>query len=72
MEQVTETLTKALTNLADNEVVAINAKTAKAIGLKVEAGTPDERPVEFSVSEIRARLQPLTPTQDTDEDGADL
>jgi hypothetical protein len=72
MEKVTEILTKALTNLADHEVVAINAKTAKAVGLKVEAGTPDERPVEFSVSEIRAKIEPITPIQDPDEDGADL
>jgi hypothetical protein len=72
MEKVTEILTNALKNLADHEVVAINAKTAKAIGLQVDAGTPDERPVEFSVSEIRAKLQPNAPIQDPDEDGADL
>jgi hypothetical protein len=61
MENVIEILSKALKNLADQEVVAINARIAKQIGLEVEAGTPDDRPVEFRVSEVRAKLSPATP-----------
>jgi hypothetical protein len=72
MENVTEILTAALSSLPDNEVVAINSNTAKAIGFKVEAGTPDARPVEFSVSEIREWLKSQPPIQDQDDDGADL
>ena len=57
MENVRDILASALKNLNDSEVVAINAETAREIGLSVDAGTPDARPVEFKVSEIREQLE---------------
>lgn len=65
MDNVIDILSKALKNLADEEIVAINAKTARAIQLEVEPGTPADRPVEFSVAEIRAKLS-------QEVDGADV
>ena len=56
MENVRDILASALKNLNDSEVVAITAEAAREIGLSVDAGTPDARPLEFKVSEIRDQL----------------
>jgi hypothetical protein len=56
MENVREILASAIKNLNDSEVVAITAEAAREIGLSVDAGTPDARPLEFKVSEIREQL----------------
>jgi hypothetical protein len=56
MENVREILASAIKNLNDSEVVAITAEAAREIGLSVDAGTPDARPLEFKVSEIRDQL----------------
>jgi hypothetical protein len=56
MENVREILASAIKNLNDTEVVAITAEAAREIGLSVDAGTPDARPLEFKVSEIREQL----------------
>ena len=56
MENVRDILASAIKNLNDSEVVAITAEAAREIGLSVDAGTPDARPLEFKVSEIREQL----------------
>ena len=56
MENVRDILASAIKNLNDTEVVAITAEAAREIGLSVDAGTPDARPLEFKVSEIREQL----------------
>ena len=56
MENVRDILASAIKNLNESEVVAITAEAAREIGLSVDAGTPDARPLEFKVSEIREQL----------------
>ncbi len=56
MENVREILASAIKNLNESEVVAITAEAAREIGLSVDAATPDARPLEFKVSEIREQL----------------
>jgi hypothetical protein len=70
MENVTAILTSALKNLPDTELVAINARTARQIGLRVEPAWADDRPVEVSAAAIRSAIQ--SPTTEPEDDGADL
>ena len=70
MENVTAILTSALKNLPDTELVAINARTARQLDLRVEATWADDRPVEVSVAAIRSAIQ--SPTTEPEDDGADL
>lgn len=57
MENVRDILASAVKDLSPSDVVAITASAAREIGLPVEAGTPDARPVEFQVSEIIEQLE---------------
>ena len=52
-----ENLLRATAELAPQDVVSIQAKDLRQVGFPVPAGTPDLRPVEVGVGELRQALE---------------